>query len=297
MDITLSLTITDGNESVSEHDIIHLSKSISPDSMIGLSLAESKLLLKTLQQYIVEHQARQFVQTQKHCICCQSKRRVKDYRNSYYRTLFGVVSLRSPRLFYCEFEKNDRRSFSVISQWLPERVSPELQYLEAKWASLMSYGLTAERLKEVLPIGDTLNAVTVRNHMTKVAERQNAELEGKPSSLTSCGRDWAALPKPDKLIILGIDCGYLRKWDDKSTNFEVIVGCSIPKQGTAKKFGYVQSIDDNPRRRIMDVLKSQGMQDNQQVVFLSDGADNLRSAQMAMYPESERVLDWFHVTM
>jgi len=71
----------------------------------------------------------------------------------------------------------------------------------------------------------------------------------------------------------------------------------MPKQGEAKKFGYVQSIDDNPRRRIMEVLKSQGMQDNQQVVFLSDGADNLRSAQMAMYPESEHVLDWFHITM
>jgi len=69
-----------------------------------------------------------------------------------------------------------------LSQWLPDRVSPELLYLEAKWASLMSYGLTAERLKDVLSIGDTLNAVTIRNHTTKVADRQNAELEGKANS-------------------------------------------------------------------------------------------------------------------
>jgi len=47
----------------------------------------------------------------------------------------------------------------------------------------------------------------------------------------------------------------------------------------------------------MEVLKSQGMRENQQVVFLSDGVDNLRTAQMAVYPESEHVLDWFHVTM
>lgn len=52
-----------------------------------------------------------------------------------------------------------------------------------------------------------------------------------------------------------------------------------------------------PRRRIMEVLKSQGMQDNQLIIFLSDVADNLRSAQMSMYPESEHVLDWFHVSM
>ena len=47
----------------------------------------------------------------------------------------------------------------------------------------------------------------------------------------------------------------------------------------------------------MQVLKSQGMQGNQQVIFLSDGADNLRTSQMAMCPESDHVLDWFHVTM
>jgi hypothetical protein len=161
----------------------------------------------------------------------------------------------------------------------------------------MSYGLTAERLKEVLPIGDSLNAATIRNHMTKVAKRQDAELQGKPSYLTGCPREWSDLPKPGKPITLGIDGGYLRLWEDKSKNFEVIVGCSVPKKGTPKKFGYVRSIDDNPRRRIMEVLKSQGMQENRQVIFLSDGADNLRAAQMTMYPESEHVLDWFHVTM
>jgi len=96
MDITLSLTITDGDEPVAERDIIHFSKSSNPDDLIGLSLAESKRLLKTLQQHIVEHQARQFIQSQAHCPCCQAKRRIKDYRNSYYRTVFGVVSLSSP---------------------------------------------------------------------------------------------------------------------------------------------------------------------------------------------------------
>lgn len=30
--------------------------------------------------------------------------------------------------------------------------APELQYLQAKWASLMSYGLTVDLLEEVLPI-------------------------------------------------------------------------------------------------------------------------------------------------
>lgn len=56
-------------------------------------------------------------------------------------------------------------------------------------------------------------------------------------------------------------------------------------------------IDDHTRRRIMNMLNNQGMQANQQITFLSDGADNVRDLQYIMYPESEHVLDWFHVTM
>ena len=36
---------------------------------------------------------------------------------------------------------------------------------------------------------------------------------------------------------------------------------------------------------------------NQQVVFLSDGGDTVRSLQHYLSPESEHLLDWFHITM
>ncbi len=36
---------------------------------------------------------------------------------------------------------------------------------------------------------------------------------------------------------------------------------------------------------------------NQQITFLSDGADNVRELQCMMYPESEHILDWFHIAM
>jgi len=47
----------------------------------------------------------------------------------------------------------------------------------------------------------------------------------------------------------------------------------------------------------MNVLINQGMQANQQITFLSDGADHVRELQFLMYPESEHILDWFHITM
>ncbi|WP_422615465.1 hypothetical protein [Photorhabdus antumapuensis] len=39
----------------------------------------------------------------------------------------------------------------------------------------------------------------------------------------------------------------------------------------------------------MAQLSSQGMQANQQITFLSDGADNLRDLQFNLYPESQHV--------
>jgi hypothetical protein len=39
------------------------------------------------------------------------------------------------------------------------------------------------------------------------------------------------------------------------------------------------------------------MQENQQVVFLSDGGDSVRNLQAYLHPDSEHWLDWFHITM
>ncbi len=51
-----------------------------------------------------------------------------------------------------------------------------------------------------------------------------------------------------------------------------------------------------PKRLLFELLKSQGMQNNQQVVFLSDGGEDVRELQRSLTPEAEHYLDWFHVT-
>lgn len=98
-------------------------------------------------------------------------------------------------------------------------------------------------------------------------------------------------------MVVGFDGGYLRNWHDSKKNFEIIAGKSFSKTVEAKRFGLVQQCDENPRRRLLAVLQTQGMQANQQIMFLSDGADNVCNLQQFLYPESEHLLDWFHVTM
>jgi hypothetical protein len=178
------------------------------------------------------------------------------------------------------------------------RSTPELLYIESKYASLMSYGLTTQLLKDFLPIHMQLKAASIRNHTLKVAKILDEHLgdercffvEGSPYQ-------WEQLPKPRGKITMGIDGGYLRQWEDKKKNFDVIAGKSIPTHGKTKYFGLVQSFDAKPKRRVYEVLNSQGMQNNQIVEFLSDGADNVRDLQRYLNPKAEHMLDWFHVSM
>ena len=67
--------------------------------------------------------------------------------------------------------------------------------------------------------------------------------------------------------------------------------------GTSKCFGLVNGYDEKPKRRLFEVLKSQGMQMNQQVTFLSDGGGTVRDLQLYLNPQAEHLLDWFHITM
>jgi hypothetical protein len=101
-------------------------------------------------------------------------------------------------------------------------------------------------------------------------------------------------------LIVGLDGGYVHASDQKSRTegwFEVIAGKSVQAENGAKVFAFVNKYDTKPKRRLYEVLKSQGLQMNQQIVFLSDGGDTVRNLQTNLSPESEHVLDWFHVTM
>jgi len=178
--------------------------------------------------------------------------------------------------------------------------------METKWASLVSYGLTVDALKDFLPLDVTLDVKTVRHDTLKVAERCEAELgEEHWSFIEGCPRDWGHLPIPDGPITVGIEGGYVRDWEAKRRNFEVIVGMSTLafKRGedednpSSKRFGFVQTVDTKSKRRLYEVLKSQGFQLNQQITFLSDGEDTVRDLQLYMSPEAEHTLDWFHLTM
>jgi hypothetical protein len=215
-----------------------------------------------------------------------------------FQTLFGNLELCSPRWNHCGCQPNPAKTFSPPLELLNEHVSPGRLYLETKWGSLISFELAADLLKDTLPVAETLNAATVRNHLHRVAERAEAALgDERVSFIDGRPKEWAALPHPQAPLTVGIDGCYVRQWDDKKTHFEVIVGKSMPEDGPSRCFGFVQTYDEKPKRRLFELLKGQGMQMNQRVTFFSDGGTDIREVQLYLNPEAEHYLDWFHITM
>jgi hypothetical protein len=184
---------------------------------------------------------------------------------------------------------------------LPERTTPELRYLEAKFAGLASYGLSAKLLAEVLPLGRLLHATVLRRQVQGVAQRLEDELgKERCSFIEGCPGDWEKLARPDLPLVVGLDGGYVHSSEQRSRRdgwSEVVAGKSTPDKGPAKSFGFVQTYDAKPKRRLFEVLSSQGMQANQQVTFITDGGEDVRDLPLYLDPQAEHLLDWFHVTM
>ena len=188
-------------------------------------------------------------------------------------------------MYHCVCRPHDTKTFSPLAELLPNHTLPEFLFLETKWASLMSYGMTAKLLQDVLPIEEPINTFIIRQHIADVAERLEQELGDEQFCFVEgCQRIWDELPSPNGPITVGIDGGYVRG-QRKQGQFEVIAGKSLlafkrdqegKQQLSGRCFAWVQTYDEKPKRRLFELLQSQGMQPNQQVDFLSDESGRFR---------------------
>jgi hypothetical protein len=143
---------------------------------LGLRLEEAKGLLRAVQETMIAQQVEEYVDQQVRCSECGQPRPHKGKHEIVFRTPFGKLRLPSPRLYTCRCRRGARRSASPLAELLVERTAPELAYLEAMFAALVSYGLTVDLLTEVLPIGEHLGVAAVHRQVQRVAERVESEL-------------------------------------------------------------------------------------------------------------------------
>jgi len=235
---------------------------LTPETL-GLRLEEAKQMLANVQQVMTESQVEEYVEQQRQCPCCQQPLARKGRHQIGVRTLFGKLTLSSPRLYTCSCQPHQKHSWSPVAALFPERSTPELLYQEVRLASLLSYGVTLKLLGDLLPMEHQLSTSTLSRHVHQVAERLESELgDEQPSFITGCPAEWYELPEPAAPLMVSIDGGYVHarsKTQRKDGSFEVIVGKSTTGDGTTTRFGLVSGYDTKPRRRLFEILQAQGL--------------------------------------
>jgi hypothetical protein len=303
MEIRIQVIID--NDERTRRDVARWERTSLASETLGLQIDEAKALLRTSQEAMVNAQVDSYLAKQAACPHCDRQHRLKGRHEIVVRSLFGTLRLGSPRFRHCSCQglrsPGVGKSFSPLAAALPDRTLPERLYLESKWASLVSYGVTAQLLEDVLPLDGHVNANGIRRHTHRVARRCETDLLAEQDT-EPCAEEWPTdnIPPPKPRITVGLDGGYIRARDAPSRNegwFEVIAGKSMVQQGGSSCFAFVHRLDRHARARIGSVLKSQGLVYHQPVTFVTDGGDTVRSWPKRLHPRAEHVIDWFHIAM
>jgi hypothetical protein len=92
------------------------------------------------------------------------------------------VPVPHPRWHRCSCQTDGPKTFRPTAASLKGRTSPERLCLETKWCWQIRFEEVADLWKEVVPVGESTNHETIREHLQAIAERMEAELgEERPS--------------------------------------------------------------------------------------------------------------------
>ena len=173
--LQLVLSNDDGREETVT-DIVSWNKDSHRIEHLGLTLAESKQLLTRIQKKLLQQQIERYLETRSQCRIAVPRSRPRTIRTA--RSAPCLARSSCPVHAWCTAPAGGERplSFRPLSALLTASVAPELLFIESKWASLASYGLTVKALKDFLPLDAALAINTVRHDTLKVAERLEAAL-------------------------------------------------------------------------------------------------------------------------
>jgi len=219
---------------------------------------------------------------------------LKDYHKVCFKSLFGGVSLRVPRLNGCSCEGQDNRAQTAKIDGLVNWVSPELEFIQSKLAAMIPYARTADLLELLLPVAAGNAPSTVRRRALSVGQRLDAELhEAADAAHIECSK-----AVTDPVIVVGLDSGYVKDCRPRSKgSFEVVVGRILNENKDSRSLGFVRTIESNSAagHRLKQRLSEQG-QISDGITVLTDGDPGLRCLLMSALPEATHILDWYHLT-
>jgi hypothetical protein len=245
---------------------------------LGLTLAESKLLLAQVQQQLVAEQANTHTTFRPDCRLCGGTCHVKDWRPHRIATLFGEVRVKLPRLA-CAGGCGE-----TGGGWPSHcRSTPELNQLRARLSALMPYRVAADVLQHLLPIDAGISPETLRSHTLQVG-KQLADAVAEQS-------------RSDAAITISLDSTFIRSRDDGERHLEVRVGNVETVDGGRQVFGAVARTETDITALIQRTLETVGRTDTTEVTAFTDGCPALRMVLTNAGVTKPPILDWFHIAM
>ncbi len=288
---------------------------------LGFTLAEGRALLAKVQSILVSQQAAAWMAGQAACCRCGSALAHKDSRLIVMRTVFGKVEVPSPRLWECSCAGRPygaSRSVSPLCKAVPKRVTPELEYLQAKWAAHLPYRQATELLREVLPLDKAISLGSTRRRILAVGNALDAEIERdiasgpKPidgdqvreSSSVGCvsvDSAWLSFSSSPKSRKAARDLAELRspltKKAVQERHVNIVAGRATFTDRTPRLYAYVHKQVPSAAARLDQFLSASGVGPNERVTVISDDAGEFGKAVEGSQLARGRILDWFHMAM
>ena len=133
-----------------------------------MSIAEGQAILHGIQDFVAGQPVIQDRKRKRVCPNGSQRYPSQDAGRHTVKTVFGAVEVPNPRGERCPCPSEGPRTFRPTTAWLPgARSSPEMLYLETRWASLIPFEKVVDWWKEVLPVAEA----TIRRRSAKIGMR------------------------------------------------------------------------------------------------------------------------------
>ncbi|WP_082711677.1 ISKra4 family transposase [Burkholderia singularis] len=302
MRCTVTLEFDDGAGTETRRvEVIRLHRTTSDPTFgdVGLSLAEGKSLINSIQQEFVVEQITCFCTSRRACRACGVPRRLHDSHSSELKTTLGKVFYCRERWKACDCGADASRYVSPLKHYFTDVTTGELRWLHAELGASMPYRQARQIMNLLLPMSGRDSHVTIRNHTMNV---------GKCIQHARPAHRWGDETKPD--AELGIDVGYVRrarsngqgarKGNRTTTGKEslslAVVVAALGRTGRQPRvWASAMPRSRHLQEEMTEFLRDSGYDDSNDVCVLTDGALDLAGVAADLPFNTEWVLDWAHI--
>ena len=262
---------------------------------LGLSLAEAKAILASAQRYFVDAQCQGIAHAHSFCEKCDARLVAKGHHERQIRTAFGCVTVRSPRVRCCPcMGAKPGASFSPLLGLVPAGMTPELEYLQVKWAAHLPYAAAASMLAEILPITGALSVSGMKRRVRVVGAELDAAAQSRRAAVP------APPPNASPVTALALDSAWLRHCDPsrhQGRHVNLVAGRACFTGGRTKLYAYVHNQVSSAAGRLDQFLADCNVSPTTRVTILTDGAGEFDKAAKGCSQPVCHILDWFHIAM